>query len=87
MKQGNVCLIGFYALLSVSLAWLLTIWMRFGISDSMETAAYMVDDLLWLGPAAFILDLLFFYLLFRWLLNRSKGEESDTLGTDGGSTE
>ena len=76
MNRVKTLLVGFYALLLGSLAWLVTIWIRFGISNSMETAAYLFDDLLWLGPVAFIFDLLVFYFIFRWLLNRPKCEDA-----------
>jgi len=61
-------------MITVSLSWLFTIWTRFGLSDPIQTTDYILNDLKWLGPAAFIFDIFFFYFIYKIFL--PKKEES-----------
>jgi len=65
---------GFFLMITVSLSWLFTIWTRFGLSDPIQTTDYILNDLKWLGPAAFIFDICFFYFIYKIVL--PKKEES-----------
>ena len=75
-------IVAVYGLISISFIWLITIWMRYGITAPIQTAQYMTTDLAWLGPIAFIFDLVFFFIVFRlvWMkIEKDRHKDPDTV--------
>ena len=72
MNRLKTLLLGLCLMITVSLFWLYSIWTRFGFSDPTQTTEYILSDLKWLGPIAFIFDLLFFYFIYKIVLPKKE---------------
>ena len=72
MERVKTLLTGIVFMMVISFFWLSSIWTRFGFSDPMKTTEYILQDLQWLGPAAFIFDILFFYFIYRIILPKKE---------------
>ena len=72
MERVKTLLTGIVFMMVISFLWLSSIWTRFGFSDPIQTTEYILQDLQWLGPAAFIFDILFFYFIYRIILPKKK---------------
>jgi len=72
MERVKTLLIGIVFMMAISFFWLSSIWTRFGFSDPITTTEYILQDLQWLGPAAFIFDILFFYFIYRIILPKKE---------------
>ena len=72
MERIKTFLLGIVFMVTISLIWLLSIWTRFGFSDPIQTTEYILQDLQWLGPIAFIFDILFFYFIYKVLLPKKE---------------
>ena len=77
MSSVKNTIIAIYGLMCLSFIWLFSIWMRYGISDPLTTAEYMTTDLSWLGPIAFIFDLVFFFIVFRLVWMKMEKERAN----------
>ena len=72
MERVKTLLTGIVFMMAISFFWLSSIWTRFGFSDPITTTEYILQDLQWLGPAAFIFDILFFYFIYRIILPKKE---------------
>ncbi len=87
MDRIKTLLAGIVFMITVSMFWLSSIWSRFGFSDPIQTTEYILNDLQWLGPAAFIFDIFFFYFIYKIILPKKENamlEEfiNDTVNDD-----
>ena len=64
-KRLKTLIIGLYVILFTSFSWLISIWFRYGISDQLKTMEHMMDDLKWMGPVALIVDVIFFFFVYK----------------------
>lgn len=72
MNRINTLLFGFLLMVLISLTWITSIWSRYGLTDPIQTTGYIMNDLKWLGPLAFIFDILFFYFIYKVLLPKKE---------------
>ena len=72
MQRIKTLLIGIVFMIAIALFWLSSIWTRFGFTDPIHTTEYILQDLQWLGPAAFIFDIIFFYFIYKIILPKKE---------------
>ena len=72
MERLKTLLTGIVFMMAISFFWLSSLWTRFRFSDPITTTEYILQDLQWLGPAAFIFDILFFYFIYRIILPKKE---------------
>ena len=69
----------FCVLFLLSWTWFLTIFLRVGIVHPLETIKYLQSDLEYIGPYAFLLDILFISIIwFSYKRVKSKQLDKDT---------
>jgi hypothetical protein len=66
----------FCILFLLSWTWLLTIFLRAGFLHPLETMEYLSSDLAYIGPFAFLLDILVFLIIFT-AYKRAKSKQLD----------
>jgi|TARA_B100001094_G_scaffold192533_1_gene186401 hypothetical protein len=79
MKVGVILETGvftFCILFLLSWTWLLTIFLRAGFLHPLETMEYLSSDLAYIGPFAFLLDILVFLIIFT-AYKRAKSKQLD----------
>ena len=72
MGRLKTLFLGIGLMITISMFWLSSIWSRFGFADPFQTTEYILSDIQWLGPAAFIFDILFFYFIYKIILPKKE---------------
>jgi len=80
MKKSTVA---FHVLILISWAWVLWLWIRYGLIHPTELPPLIISDLQFLGPFAIILDVIIISCLYLvitpYLHRRREGREESSL--------